>query len=280
MTIGDKIKELRVMRGMTQSEVVNGEITRNMLSAIESGKSSPSLDTLHFLAQRLEVPVEYLISDKYDLEFYTKNSLISQIKSAYSKKAYQECIDLSGEISNPDDELSLILAEAHFELGLSAAQFGSMYTAANHLKLSSGYCKKTMYNTEKYEMIIPLYEAIINNINAPLLEFDMGKYESDMRKTTHYEFYRYLTSDMNFSYQNQLYKMHLDAKLKIKERKYSEAINILKEIENAKSSYRYNVYLMLGVYADLDNCYKQLYDFENAHRYLTKKITIMENLNA
>ena len=73
--------------------------------------------------------------------------------------------------------------------------------------------------------------------------------------------------------------MHLDAKAKIKERRYTEAISLLKTIEDNKTMYVYSVYMMLSVYSDMDNCYKQMRDFENAHRYTTKKITLLENLN-
>ena len=73
--------------------------------------------------------------------------------------------------------------------------------------------------------------------------------------------------------------MHLDAKAKIKEHRYREAIELMREIENNKNLYTYNVYMMLAIYSDMDNCYKQLRDFENAHRYSTKKITLLENLN-
>ena len=62
--------------------------------------------------------------------------------------------------------------------------------------------------------------------------------------------------------------------------KNAEEIFELKEnIENNKNLYTYNVYMMLAIYSDMDNCYKQLRDFENAHRYSTKKITLLENLN-
>ena len=57
MKIGEKIREARIERGLTQSEVAADKITRNMLSAIESGKASPSLDTLLHISSRLDIPV-------------------------------------------------------------------------------------------------------------------------------------------------------------------------------------------------------------------------------
>lgn len=46
---GRRIKEARISKKMTQSEVVGTFITRNMLSQIESGAAAPSLKTLEYL---------------------------------------------------------------------------------------------------------------------------------------------------------------------------------------------------------------------------------------
>lgn len=58
---GRKIKEARIAKKMTQSEVVGSFITRNMLSQIESGNATPSVKTLEYLAQTLDIPVSELI---------------------------------------------------------------------------------------------------------------------------------------------------------------------------------------------------------------------------
>ena len=41
--LGKRIREARLAKKMTQSEVVGTFITRNMLSQIESGSASPSI---------------------------------------------------------------------------------------------------------------------------------------------------------------------------------------------------------------------------------------------
>ncbi|MGI5898680.1 MAG: helix-turn-helix domain-containing protein [Christensenellales bacterium] len=64
MNIGGKIRELRLHRKMTQSEVVEGYMTRNMLSKIENGSATPSIRTLEHIAQALEVPMGYFVSDE------------------------------------------------------------------------------------------------------------------------------------------------------------------------------------------------------------------------
>ena len=43
MTLGQKLKQTRLARGMTQSQVVGDRITRNMLSLIENDLSAPSM---------------------------------------------------------------------------------------------------------------------------------------------------------------------------------------------------------------------------------------------
>ena len=54
--LGKRIKEARLAKKMTQSELVGTFITRNMLSRIESGNACPSVKTLEYLARRLGLP--------------------------------------------------------------------------------------------------------------------------------------------------------------------------------------------------------------------------------
>ena len=61
--LGQRIKEARLAKKMTQTEVVGSFITRNMLSQIESGNAVPSVKTLTYLAQVLELPPSVLLPD-------------------------------------------------------------------------------------------------------------------------------------------------------------------------------------------------------------------------
>lgn len=61
--LGRMIKEARLAKKMTQSEVVGDFITRNMLSQIESGSAYPSLKTLDYLADKLDIPLQLLVPE-------------------------------------------------------------------------------------------------------------------------------------------------------------------------------------------------------------------------
>lgn len=280
MTIGEKIKAARLKKGMTQSDVAKDKITRNMLSAIESNKSLPSLETLYHISSRLEVPISYLISDELDICVYEKNKIINEVKNFFREKRYVECITAVQKIDKLDDELIYILAYSCFELGVSAAKRGSFTTAEKFLSLAKDYSCNTIYDTRTIECKIPLYESFVKNVNSPLLEFNIDEFSTSMLDITDYEFFRYLCNDNEYSYTNVLFRTHIEAKTKIKERKYNEAIRLLLEIAESKSSYEYNSYLMFGVYGDLDNCYKQICDFESAYKYSGKRISMLEGFNS
>jgi len=63
IVLGKKLKEARLAKKMTQSDVVGGYITRNMLSQIESGAAFPSIRTLEYLSGVLEIPVSELMAE-------------------------------------------------------------------------------------------------------------------------------------------------------------------------------------------------------------------------
>ena len=65
MEIGEKIKMLRTAKLMTQKELAGSEITRNMLSRIENGAAQPSLDTLRYIAKKLNVSAGFLLAVQY-----------------------------------------------------------------------------------------------------------------------------------------------------------------------------------------------------------------------
>ena len=59
--LGRRIREVRLAKKLTQSDVVKDYMTRNMLSKIENGSAAPSVRTLEYLAAELDVPVSYFL---------------------------------------------------------------------------------------------------------------------------------------------------------------------------------------------------------------------------
>ena len=82
--IGEKIRELRIKKGMTQRELAGDKITRNMLSLIESGNASPSIQTLLYLSERLETSIAYFFSEsERDIALFQKMEVIDELKENF-----------------------------------------------------------------------------------------------------------------------------------------------------------------------------------------------------
>lgn len=62
--VGKKIKEIRETRGLSQVDLVGkiiGDIDTTNISRIESGRTNPTLYTLHRIATALEVELKDLV---------------------------------------------------------------------------------------------------------------------------------------------------------------------------------------------------------------------------
>ncbi len=110
--LGHRLREARLAKKLTQAEVVGTFITRNMLSQIESGTATPSLE---YLAQALDLPLSSLIADEPDESAPSKHLFCA--KKALKNGAFDEVIALCGEPSETDplaDEYYALLARAYY----------------------------------------------------------------------------------------------------------------------------------------------------------------------
>lgn len=64
MRLGEKIKALRLEKGLSQRQLCGEFMTRNMLSQIENGSARPSMDTLEFLAKQLGKSVSFFLEEQ------------------------------------------------------------------------------------------------------------------------------------------------------------------------------------------------------------------------
>ncbi len=146
--LGEKIKELRQEKGITQKDLAGGRITRNMLSLIENGHTSPSVSTLLYIAEKLEVPAGYfLTSNTADDELFYKMTVIDKLKNAFKAGEYEEVITISHEIpgSAADDEVELILAKSYMKTALGKVQEFMFTSAARDFDKASVHSAKSVY---------------------------------------------------------------------------------------------------------------------------------------
>jgi transcriptional regulator with XRE-family HTH domain len=64
LSTGEKIRRARIVKGYTLKDVCKGRISISKLSCIEKGKMPAKSCELDFIAQELELPLEYLMQDE------------------------------------------------------------------------------------------------------------------------------------------------------------------------------------------------------------------------
>lgn len=280
MTLGEKIKKARRANRITQKGLAKDKITRNMISRIENGLANPSLETIRYIAGELSLPVSYFLSEDDDLFFYEKAEKINTIYRAYQAKEYEYCIKKINSLSGIDNELAFLLACCEYELGKEKLFSGSLSAALKCFKDAEKHSEETAIDTTYIKATLPLYVAIATNVRSPLLEFDKNAYDDGLYKIFDYELYKYVTQDYNYRFSNPLMFYHVDAKKKIKERDYQSAVMILTEAENMAKNAGYNAFIMFGIYTDLEHCYKELFNFEKAYLYSTKRMSMLEGFKS
>lgn len=156
--LGRKIKEARIARKMTQSEVVGNFITRNMLSQIESGTATPSIKTLEYLSRVLDIPLFQLIPDQKDDSI----AILNRAKKHLAEGAYDKILKMEeGYPPELQDEFWAIFANASLRLAKQQLRSEVYQDAARLSQKAMEYAEKGIYanSTVKSESIIVLNQA-------------------------------------------------------------------------------------------------------------------------
>ena len=294
MNIGERIRELRISKLMTQADLAGDRITRNMLSCIENGSANPSLSTIVYIAGRLGVPAGFLLAEQGDEMAYRKMSNLSNIKKAYTTGDVQSCrsLCLSG-CPEPDDEISLLLANC--DLGIAVDEFwsGKLRSSCRFFDEALSYAEKTVYSTDAIEAEIRVYFRFMERISHTLYSdlLDEEKTLSVKSNTILSQYldalYAFDNNDTSVAQQlieqladsdeNSFFKAHLQNKLLIAEGNYKQAQKALQQLLQ-DSNLPLNKIELYTALEDLEVCCRENEDYKNAYRYASEKVELLEQL--
>src|SRR3979411_2430423 len=67
--VGERLRQARLARGLTQEQLARGVATKGFISQVECNRATPSLAKLRLIAERLGLPLGHLTGDYSPLEF-------------------------------------------------------------------------------------------------------------------------------------------------------------------------------------------------------------------
>ena len=167
--IGQKIKEARKEKKLTQEELADSNISRSLISLIENDLSYPSMQTLEYLATKLDKHISFfLVEDDTD-----SINLISDLEYLLDTEEYTQIINRAesfikhklNNIENPKKEylgiLYCILGIAYYKTNnLQASECLSISTDYLKFKGNNKYISKAynylglvMYKNKNYKLM-------------------------------------------------------------------------------------------------------------------------------
>jgi len=87
-SVGDRLREARLARGLTQEQLAKGLATKGFISQIERNRTTPSLPKLRLMAERLGLPLGHFTDDKSPHELtYLRKSAELAVKAQEPERA-------------------------------------------------------------------------------------------------------------------------------------------------------------------------------------------------
>ncbi|TMF12675.1 MAG: tetratricopeptide repeat protein [Chloroflexi bacterium] len=132
-SVGDRLREARLARGLTQAELARGLATKGVISQIERNRTTPSLPKLRVMAERLGLPLGHFTGDRSPHELtYLRKSAELAVKANEPERALT-LVEEGLQLPNTADEraeLHRIRGRALDALGRPNDALASLQVAA------------------------------------------------------------------------------------------------------------------------------------------------------
>lgn len=180
ITLGQKVRQARLTKKMTQKEVAGDFITRNMLSKIENDSAMPSVKTVDYLSKVLNKSTGYFLSSMVSSSngqgnIFTEddNAILNKVKIWYKEGKYHRIIeyinksiqDLTENIYGYD-EICLLLSRCYTKLA-------ELENSLGEYQRSIAYSKKAILHSRR-----GIYSDKSNNLKLQVL-ISEGKMMTD-----------------------------------------------------------------------------------------------------
>ena len=291
MNVGEKIRNLRLSKLMTQADLAGDQITRNMLCTIERGAALPSLPTVCYIAQRLNVPVGYLLAEDEDDIAYRKMVAMPNVRRALTAGDYRGCLAVlhSNFGDSFDDELALIRAECEYRIAKEAFDCGRLHAAATGFDRAIAASQETVYDTAWIRNRAAVYFRYLGTLSPTLTSDLLEESEIETAKSIGDDFCAYV-----------LAKEALDGEREGEVEEYLsrnrgnifaarlEALRYMHRGETARALAAYEALLsndaltvgvlMYEVFGDMELCCRQNDDYKRAYEFSSSRIGLLERL--
>lgn len=119
VTMGERVRQLRISRGLTQTELAGERFSKEYVSQIERGKTRPTAETIEWLATRLGVDRTFLEIGVSSSERERVESVVARAEAALESSNYDEAVaeleklaPAFQTVAAPELELRALLAES------------------------------------------------------------------------------------------------------------------------------------------------------------------------
>lgn len=292
LSIGEKIRRLRLSKMMTQADLAGDQVTRNMLCSIERGAALPSLPTAIYLAERLNVPVGYLLSEKSEENLsYRKMIAMPEVRRALQAGDAAGCLSIlhnafGGEC---DDEIALIRAECEYRVAREALDNGHLRVAAARLDRSLSAGEKTLYETGFLRARAAVCFRYLTELTPTLASDILEEGEISAAREEGDDFCAYFLATEAFHSADDrmfntlsarlsgtLYAQKLSAMTKMKNGDFASARAVFEKLLSDESLCA--GVLMYEIFKDLEICCRGMDDYKSAYEYSASAIGLMEHM--
>ncbi|MBL0389265.1 tetratricopeptide repeat protein [Tumebacillus sp. ITR2] len=262
-TLGQKIRELRIRKGLTQSDLSAGLVTPSMISQIESDKANPSHNLLASIAEKLDTPIEYFLTDtETQME---KVSVYKIAKALMATKEYEKAIPMLHELeNNPSPHVSSI--DVAYDIAECFLHTGQYAPATERFETVLDSAMARNDNTISLLVLNQLGELSYLEKNYPIAIHYWKKAHEMIKKGHPAELYLHAKIVQNLG--SVYYKLG----------EYTEALAYYRESnELLEGSHHFK---QIGdIYLDLSFTYRDMGEFEKAAEYSQFALSIFQSLN-
>ncbi len=278
-TLGQRLRQARLQRGLSQEALAQPEFTKSYVSAVERGKARPSLKALELMSRRLEIPMSELLSIPQSNEDAPDLTLLEK-EFGYQLDYANRLIDLM----QADEALRRLNAAAQqYEALLpqmsTATRFRLHYLRARaYVRLIEPATARTELNTamalaqqlEDRETI----ERVRNMIGAAFYQQDMPRLALEQHQQCLHAIHSGVVKDLNLRlniYTNLANDYWAVDDVEQAIGVYHESLKLLDDINNLERQ--------SGIYWGLSLAYQKAGDLDRAKLYGAEALTIYETSN-